>query len=52
MIEGLRRQALKTVFEMDTFARCWLVWRPEIARLTDELSNPEKIYSWTPAKTG
>lgn len=44
MIEGLRDRAVKTVFEMGTFTQCWPVWRPVIASLTDNLSNPEKIY--------
>lgn len=45
MIEGLRKKTLDAVFEMKTFSKCWWIWSDEIAKRTNNLSDPEKIYS-------
>lgn len=44
MIEGVRDLANQAVFRMGTFAKCWPTWRQAIADLTDDVSNPDKIY--------
>lgn len=45
MIEGLRQEALASVFAMSTFAQSRQVWGPAIDGLTNNMSDPDAIYA-------
>lgn len=45
MIEGLRQEALGSIFRMPTFAKNRAIWGPAVDDLTDNMTNPDAIYN-------